>query len=78
MSIESKKLDFSNLIEAWPSPLVAREKVGEFSGFILNARTLANYDSRGTGPKGRIKIGRKVCYPATELVEWMRKRARAL
>ena len=78
MSIESKKLDFSGLIEAWPSPLVAREKVDEFSGFVLNARTLANYDSRGTGPKGRIKIGRKICYPVASLVEWMRERAQAL
>ena len=43
----------------------------KFSGGILNARTLANADCLGTGPKGRVRVGRKVAYPVDSLIEWM-------
>lgn len=64
----------SRLAESWPSPFVAREKVGEFSGGILHPRTMANHDSRGDGVPGKISIGRKVAYPVEALVEWMESR----
>lgn len=69
---------FSQLAEHWPSPLVAREEVAKFSGGILNPRTLANLDALDQGPKGRIRIGRKVAYPVSELIAWMEKRSQAL
>ncbi len=69
-----KKLDLSILLKNWPSPYVARSKVAKFSGDILNAGTLANLDSKGKGPKGRIRIGKKVAYPASSLVAWMEER----
>ncbi len=61
------------LANNWSSPLVARDQkqLDRFSGGILNARTLANEDSLGTGPKNRIKIGKKVAYPVESLIEWM-------
>lgn len=63
---------FQELADAWKAPIVSRGEVGLFSGGLLNARTLANHDSLGTGPKGRLRIGRKVAYPVAELIAWMR------
>ena len=70
--------DLEELARKWPSPLVARSQhaLDRFSGGILNARTLANADSLGTGPSKKIQIGRKVAYPADSLVEWMKARVR--
>ncbi len=71
----NKKDVFSELIESWPAPIVARSRVGEFSGGLFSPRTLANADSRGDGPVGKINIGRKAAYPTTALVDWMRRKA---
>lgn len=73
------KPDLSRLKNKWPSPFVAREKVGEFSGGILHPRTMANLDALGQGPKGRIRVaGKKIAYPVDELVEWMQSRCEAV
>ena len=70
--------DFKKLFENWPSPFVARSEVSRFSGGILNSKTCANNDSNGTGPAGRLKIGRKVAYEKTELIKWLESRATRL
>jgi len=68
--------DLSKLKESWPSPYVSRDKVSEFSGGILNPRTLANLDALGIGPKGRIRVnGKKVAYSVDALVEWLEERS---
>ena len=69
------KPDLSILVENWPPPFCARESVGKFSGGILNSKTMANSDSQGVGPEGRIRIGRKICYNVKSLVAWLEKRA---
>ena len=65
----------SQLADKWPSPFVARHELDKFSGGILNPRTMANLDSQGEGPAGRIRIGRKIVYPVQSLVEWLENRA---
>ena len=67
------KRDFSELADAWGSPIVAREAVSKFSGGLLNPRTMANIDSQGCGPK-MVKLGRKRGYWVDSLVEWMNSR----
>lgn len=69
---------FAQLAEKWPSTHVARHKVGEFSGGLVHPRTLANHDSAGTGPAGRVRIGRHVGYEVQSLIEWMESRLRPL
>ncbi len=69
---------FDELVKRWPSPLVAREEVERFSGGILHPRTMSNLDSKMEGPKGRIRIGRKIAYSTDELARWMRERAELL
>jgi hypothetical protein len=67
------KRDFSELADAWGSPVVAREAVSKFSGGLLNPRTMANIDSLGSGPK-MVKLGRKRGYWVDSLIEWMNSR----
>ena len=64
--------------ERWGSDYVARTEVSRFSERALNPKTLANLDAQGLGPKGRIRIGRKVLYPVHELIKWMEERAEVL
>ncbi len=66
--------DLSILAEKWPSPFVAREEINKFSGGILNQKYLANLDSQGKGPEGRIRIGRKIAYPVVSLIAWLESR----
>jgi hypothetical protein len=75
---QEKKLDLKRLAEKWPSTLVARTEVGNFSGGLLNEKSMANHDSAGTGVKGRIRIGRKICYPVDSLVAWLESRSEIL
>lgn len=72
--MEQTNYDLSALIKNWPSPIVAREEVGKFSGGLLNPRTMANQDAKKTGPAGKINMGRKVGYDVRLLVEWMQAR----
>ena len=65
---------FDKMKDRWPSAVVAQIMVGEFSGGLLNPRTLANLNSLGMGPKGKYRIGRKVFYDLDKLVEWLRDR----
>jgi len=71
-------MDLQKLKERWPSSIVSRAKVGEFSGGILNPKSLANADSAGVGPAGRIRIGRLVAYDIDQLILWMESRSTAL
>lgn len=68
--------DFSSLAHKWPSSLVSRDKISDFTGGIISHRYLANLDSRGVGPKGRQRVGRKVVYEVKEVVKWLEQRAR--
>ncbi|MFZ4438352.1 MAG: hypothetical protein ACOYOS_07995 [Syntrophales bacterium] len=69
------KTIFQEMLDAWPSPLVARTECSTFSGGLVKEKTLANYDSAGIGPKGRFRIGRKICYPTKNLVAWLQERS---
>jgi len=70
--------NFSSLAEKWPSSFVARAQIGAFSGGILNPRTLANMDCKGTGPANRLRIGRKIAYPVESLITWLESRSHEL
>jgi len=67
--------NFKDLAERWKSALVARQEVGHFTGGVVSEKYMANLDSRGLGPKGRIRVGRKIAYPVSELVSWLEGRS---
>ncbi len=70
-----KLIDLSAYAEAWKAPFVERQHLTEFSGGLLDPGTIANHDAAGTGPAGRVKVGRKVIYPVNEVIAWMEARA---
>jgi hypothetical protein len=68
-------MDREALKNKWKSTLVARSQVAQFSGGILNPKSMANLDSLGRGPARRIRIGRTVAYDVDDLITWMESRA---
>lgn len=80
---DTPRIDLSALAAKWPSAVVVRSKIEEFSGGLYTSGTMANRDSAGDGPP-RITVGwRKVAYLVAPLIEWMerdiaRRTARAI
>jgi len=60
---------------SWPSPVVARKSAREFSGGILSPKTMANEDSKGTGPEGRFLLMNQTVYPKESLCAWLKSRS---
>lgn len=58
----------------WPSNLVARKAIKEFSGGILSPKTMANEDCNGTGPEGRFLLMNQIVYPVKNLIPWLKAR----
>ncbi len=54
---------------------MARQEVPSFTGGIMSEKYLANLDSKGIGPAGRVRCGRKICYRVDALVKWLEERA---
>lgn len=66
---------FQELADKWPSAFVARTEAEKFTGGLIGEKYLANLDSAGKGPAGRIRCGRKVVYPVNQFVRWLQERS---
>lgn len=66
---------FQDMATKWPSTWIARTEIERFSGGMISEKYLANLDSAGKGPAGRVRCGRKVVYPVLELVSWLESRS---
>lgn len=66
---------FQELAAKWPSAFVARTESEKFTGGLIGEKYLANLDSAGKGPAGRIRCGRKVVYPVTNFIMWLEDRS---
>ena len=66
---------FQDMATKWPSTWIARTEIERFSGGMISEKYLANLDSAGKGPAGRVRCGRKVVYPVAELVAWLESRS---
>ena len=73
-----RKNTFQSLADKWPSSMVARTEIRNFTGGIINEKYIANLDSQGKGPKGRVRVGRKVAYPIESVIEFLESRATKL
>ena len=69
-------IDFESLKTALP-PLISRNHIEKFLGGVISAKTLANLDSEGKGPK-RMRIGRKIAYLTEDLLAWLEARSTSL
>ena len=74
----TEKVDLKALADKWPSAYVSRQEARKFSGGIISEKSLANLDSQGLGPAGRLRVGKKVVYSAASLVTWLENRATRL
>ena len=54
----------------WPS-IIPRTQVPKLTGGLIAVGTLANLDSAGKGIPGAFRIGRKVCYPVSSVLEFL-------
>ncbi|UTF49405.1 hypothetical protein NLA06_12645 [Desulfomicrobium sp. ZS1] len=62
------------LLAALPAVFV-RQQVKELTGGMIDGRTLANRDSDGTGPGGKVKMGKtKVGYLREPFIDWFLNR----
>lgn len=68
-SIKGLGDDFVKLWLALPE-FVTRKVLHE-TARIFSPGTMANLDSLGKGPSERKKMGKRVCYPRTDLVTWL-------
>ncbi|KFZ44583.1 hypothetical protein DS62_10870 [Smithella sp. SC_K08D17] len=68
----------SDLAEKWSSTWVTRCEAKKFSGGLIGEKYLANLDSQGKGPAGRIRCGRKIAYPVAEFVKFLEARSEAI
>ncbi|OGR01003.1 MAG: hypothetical protein A2511_01370 [Deltaproteobacteria bacterium RIFOXYD12_FULL_50_9] len=71
--MEEKDL-LKEMAAKWPSSIVARRKVGEFTGGVISEKSMANLDCLGQGPSNRIKIGKIVAYPVKDFIAWLVER----
>lgn len=76
--IKDKKPDLSALAVKWQSAYVSRSQIYAFSGGIITSKSMANLDSLGLGPAGRIRISRRICYSVDSLIAWLENRATRL
>ena len=73
--MEMVKDVFDEMAANWPSEIVARTEIKVFTGGLISPKYIANLDSKGEGPIGRIKSGRRTGYLKKPLVEWLRERS---
>ena len=69
---------FQSMAAKWPSAFVARHEIDRFTGGIISSKYIANLDSQGKGPAGRVRVGRKVAYPVAEVVRWLEERSEGI
>lgn len=65
----------ASMADKWPSSVIARTEVERFTGGIVSEKYLANLDSEGRGPEGRVRIGRKIVYPVGAFIKWLESRS---
>lgn len=55
-------------------PIISRKHIDRYMGGLVTAKTLANHDARGTGPRVRIETSYGVVYPTLFLLEWIEQK----
>jgi hypothetical protein len=73
-----EKISIRELLEPVLPPILFRNnpKFKEWTGY--SPRTLANFDSEGTGPDERLIMGRVCGYPKGAMLRWLENRSRVI
>jgi hypothetical protein len=51
--------------------ILSRKEASRACGGLISVGTLANRDSQGSGPKGRIRLGKKTAYERDAFLDWL-------
>ena len=70
--------ELSKIIENNPVGFITRENIEQATGGLLHPRSMANLDCKGEGIKNRFKVGRKICYPVCDVVNFLEQRKKTL
>ena len=77
ISMGEKALEnFWKELESALPPIFARHDVPKYCGTLITPGGLANLDSKGQGPSGKIRIGKYAGYERTAFIAWLRSRVR--
>lgn len=68
------KANILSKLETELPPIVGRRIVFKITGGLISQRTMANLDSKGLGPKERIRVGRQIGYPRETFIFWFSER----
>jgi len=69
---------YQQLCDRWDSSIVSRGQIEKFTGGAITSKHIANLDSLGEGPEGRMRVGRKVVYRVDKFIEWLESRTQEL
>jgi phage terminase Nu1 subunit (DNA packaging protein) len=62
---------FEKLKEKHTSSYVKRSRLYDLTGGIIAGQTMAIFDSKGTGIKERMIIGKETAYSLDALIKWL-------
>jgi len=68
-----ENFNFKTLAEKWPSSIVARSEIREFTGGLISPKTWANAECSGEGPKS-FRFGKKRFAHVDDIIQWMNAR----
>lgn len=71
---EGNQFDLEKLGNDWPSVLVARSEIGNFTKGLYKPRSFNVFDGTGKGIKRRIRINSKIAYLKSDVIEWLKNR----
>jgi hypothetical protein len=72
-NMQSTSEIFYTALEKNLPPVFSREEAAKALGGLLQARTLRNIDMKGTGPKTKVRVGKKVGYERNTFVQWLKQ-----
>lgn len=77
MSVDQLELAkaFKKQLTELNPPIISRQEAAKLTGGFLSVGTLANLDSKGEGPAGKVVMGKiKVGYVTEKFAEWFLNR----
>jgi len=66
---------FKQMVDKWPSAIVAPSEVKRFTGGLITGKTIRNLSSEGEPAPESLKIGTRRAFVAASLADWLRKRS---
>ena len=68
--------ELEKLKEKWPSPFVSRDRISEFTEGLFKQSSMNTIDARGDGITPRYRIGNRVFYRTSDVIEWLKIKAK--